>query len=156
MAKDGGKWGVGNRKADDLSSVGEMWRTPSSQEPGVKVDRLEGELGARMYDKETGRLAQYGITQQAKAWATPLARDWKGERSEPSTHHGYSLSLGHQAQVTSTAGGKPSTSTRRLNPRFVEWLMGLPPAWTDFAPLGIQLSRFKRLWRSYLSQGSWS
>jgi hypothetical protein len=27
------------------------------------------------------------------------------------------------------------TSRRRLNPRFVEWLMGFPIGWTDFAPL---------------------
>jgi hypothetical protein len=26
------------------------------------------------------------------------------------------------------------TSRRRLNPAFVDWLMSLPPGWTDYAP----------------------
>ena len=33
-------------------------------------------------------------------------------------------------------GGQPKGM--RLNPRFVEWLMGFPDAWTDFAPLAMQ------------------
>jgi hypothetical protein len=28
-----------------------------------------------------------------------------------------------------------SGAKKRLNPRFVEWLMGLPLGWTDFEPL---------------------
>jgi hypothetical protein len=46
------------------------WRSPAVQEPGVSVDRLEGAIGARMYDSETGRLAQCGLTQQVQ-WPTP-------------------------------------------------------------------------------------
>ena len=33
--------------------------------------------------------------------------------------------------TTSGVGPKSSPSTRRLNPRFVAWLMGLPVGWTD-------------------------
>ena len=55
------------------------WRTPANQESGIQVDRLEGEMGSRMYDKETGRLAQYGLNQQVQIarenWTTPLADD---------------------------------------------------------------------------------
>jgi DNA (cytosine-5)-methyltransferase 1 len=32
-------------------------------------------------------------------------------------------------------------SKRRLNPRFVEWLMGWPPGWTDFPPVGMESFR---------------
>lgn len=39
-----------------------------------------------------------------------------------------------------------------LNPLFVEWLMGWPPGWTDFAPLGTESSRWWRRMRSELSQ----
>jgi len=61
-----------------------LWRTPSVQEPGVKVDRLvtkEGEpakIGERAYDKHTGRLAQVGLTQQVQMKGlipTPTAMD---------------------------------------------------------------------------------
>jgi len=56
-------------------------------------------------------------------------------------------------QPTSTHGGKsPSGSTRRLNPDFVDWLMGLIPGWTDYAPLetASYLSRVRLLLRFYL------
>lgn len=58
-----------------------MWRTPSSQESGIKVGRLETrngeELGSncRHYDKGTGRLAQIGLNHQVQIFPTPLAND---------------------------------------------------------------------------------
>ena len=48
------------------------WRTPSVQEPGITVQRLQTkdggkpQLGQRLYDKETGRNCQYGLTQQVQ------------------------------------------------------------------------------------------
>ena len=41
-------------------------------------------------------------------------------------------------------------SRPRLNPLFVEMLMGLPPGWTDFGRLemGLYLSRLRRLFAS--------
>jgi hypothetical protein len=56
-----------------------LWRTPSAQEPGVKAERLtsrEPSGQARHYDKETGRLAQIGLSQQVQLRAmypTPSA-----------------------------------------------------------------------------------
>lgn len=43
-----------------------LWRTPQSQEPGIDACLLTGEPGMRMYHKDTGRLAQYGVTQQVQ------------------------------------------------------------------------------------------
>ena len=57
--------------AGELNEQARLWRTPSGQEPGILPERLEGGEGHRAYDKETGRLAQYGLTQQAKLWQTP-------------------------------------------------------------------------------------
>jgi hypothetical protein len=59
-----------------------LWRTPSAQEPGVRPERLtvaEGNTpGAecRHYDKQTGRLAQIGLSQQValrEKFPTPSA-----------------------------------------------------------------------------------
>jgi hypothetical protein len=54
---------------------------------------------------------------QMKAWATPQARDWK-EGSNPQPHGLQQIQLPQQ-----TGNGK-------LNPRWVETLMGLPVGWT--------------------------
>jgi len=139
----------GANLADDVT----LWRTPSAQEPGISADRLEGQQGSRMYDKETGRLAQYGITQQVAMWKTPdvpnggrtmSAEDVaangatdKGKRQvglENQVCHSF-----HPDQETPPHGSAslPSgpTSRRRLNPNFVDWLMSLPPGWTDYAPV---------------------
>jgi hypothetical protein len=55
------------RRTDENESG--LWRTPSAQQPGVKAERLTSrEPGgqARHYDKETGRLAQIGLSQQVQ------------------------------------------------------------------------------------------
>lgn len=57
-----------------------LWHTPSAKEPGVKANRLvckdgtPAKLGERAYDKDTGRLAQVGLSQQVQfnpLWPTP-------------------------------------------------------------------------------------
>ena len=63
-------------RESESSSLQVTWRTPQSQEPGISIERLKGKLdGARAYDKETGRLAQYGLTQQVQNWLTPKATE---------------------------------------------------------------------------------
>ena len=77
-----------------------------------------------------------------QAWPTPTARDHKGSL-DPNTRDRLSgtldekaerLTPGLQALTTSTPGAASSTSgptsRPRLNPAFVEWMMGLPSGWT--------------------------
>ncbi len=64
------KWAHHTCVSDGLSSV--SWRTPAANPSGISVERLEGDIGHRMYDKETGRLAQVGLDQQVR-WSTPRA-----------------------------------------------------------------------------------
>jgi hypothetical protein len=108
----------------------EMWRSPSSQEPGVSADRLVPIAGGvsggmnRHFDKHTGRMAQIGLEQQIKLrkmFTTPCSSD-TGHRTSKYQQGGTPLSM----QV----GGK-------LNPTWVEWLMGWPQNWTslDSIPL---------------------
>lgn len=62
--------------------------------------------GAAGYSTESGR--NQGVT------LTDAARLWAGRRG-----------------LTQSGPGSPNTSTLRLNPQFVEWLMGFPVAFTD-------------------------
>ena len=69
-----------------------LWRTPAAQEPGISVDRLRpidgGVLGGnnRHFDKHTGRMAQFGLTQQVelkkRLWATPRSGKTSSEKPE--------------------------------------------------------------------------
>ena len=59
------------------------------------------------------RKDELGLPRQAKSWQNP------DSRSIP------------QAPTTTPDGHTCSPSCRRLNPRFAEMLMGLPPGWTD-------------------------
>lgn len=69
-------------------------------------------------------------------WPAPTARDCYGRG--PSEADRNSSALNHVA--TGGAGGK-------LNPNWVEWLMGWPIGWTDSEPLG--KDRFREWWQSF-------
>jgi hypothetical protein len=99
-------------------------------------------------------------------YPTPAARDAKGANSkEHVTTNGTGAM--HMDQLpnfvehslpdfsrpdpkNTTTGEQSSTSTRRLNPRFVEWLMGWPIAWTDCDAPATAFIPYKLRWRSYL------
>jgi DNA (cytosine-5)-methyltransferase 1 len=89
-----------------------------------------------------------GLDQQARMFPTPAARDYrtpnktaysergggaKGEQLQNFVEHHLDL---NSPPVRPTLDGQKSSepsphSRRRLNPRFVEWLMGFPIGWTE-------------------------
>lgn len=85
---DGACWALTMFQPRTGVNGGGVWRSPSSQEPGIKPERLEpikgGELGGmnRHFDKETGRMAQIGLTQQVamRMWQTPNVVDSTGRQ----------------------------------------------------------------------------
>ena len=116
-----------NSKQKGLSNqVAIDWRTPSAQESGVSVDRLEGELGKRMYDKETSRNAQYGLQQQVN-WPTPNTPSG-GAKADGSAPQGMNGGKGHREKMK----GQFNPGAK-LNPSWVEQLMGLPVGWTQLS-----------------------
>jgi DNA (cytosine-5)-methyltransferase 1 len=100
-----------------------------------------------------GREGNPTLLGQVQLWATPQARDWRAETGEFRPDH--FPTLGRQVRQIETAGDPPSLSTPRLNPRFVEWLMGFPIGWTDFAASATEWSRWRQLMRSELSRLGW-
>ena len=58
---------------------------------------------------------------------TPRAAEWKGVGPIGSKSHLHRLSRGYLDATMQERSG----ATGRLNPRFVEWMMGFPPGWTE-------------------------
>lgn len=69
----------------------------------------------------------------SSSWPTPVARDWKGP--------------GMDCQLPTVIGGIP-------NPTWVEWILGLPIGWTDFAALETEsFLRWRRVHGSLFTKG---
>ena len=102
-----------------------QWPTPRAMTGGPESAERK---------KELGRTRSGGSDLQAEAqnWATPTARDHK-DGADPSEVVPTNGLLGRQAPRV-TGQMCPNTSGLRLNPRFVEWLMGFPDGWTVSAP----------------------
>lgn len=96
-----------------LAGAAGMWFTPTS---------AEGSSGP---GNHTTRGRASNLRTQIAGWPTPRAADDGG-----TTGFGLACS-GLPDGTTSTDGGQSSPSTRALNPRFAEMLMGWPVGWTD-------------------------
>lgn len=117
----------GSKRQVDLAAIAPLWQTPAT-------DSFRSRGGDRK--------DEMGLDQQARSlgWMTPNSRDWKSETgSENNTHDKtpnlsrqvYRLHPDQQTNDGPPSSGSAPTSRRRLNPRFVEWLMGFPPGWTE-------------------------
>ena len=99
------------------------------------------------------------LSVSAAQFPTPAARDYRspnllplskrgggrqGEQLPNFIAHCFLLDL-----MSSSDGPACSDTIARLNPLFVEWLMGLPHAWTDSEP---QVTASFRLWQDTHSQ----
>lgn len=63
-----------------------------------------------------------------RLWQTPRATD--GDKGGPNQTLKGLTATGHLLQMQ-MSGARSLPKDRTLNPRFVEWLMGWPIAWTD-------------------------
>lgn len=133
------------------AQVGQMWLTPHGM-AGVDASGKEGS-GGEFAGQATRWAQEWGETPTG-LWPTPNAEEATGymsgsnrdtwrptlsglaEGKAPVLHQGRPSSL--PDPQTETPGvpsspmphGSPQPSPRkRLNPKFVEWLMGLPPGW---------------------------
>jgi DNA (cytosine-5)-methyltransferase 1 len=82
-------------------------------------------------------MAQIGLSQQVKArqaWPTPCTRDYKGANAEEGLTRNDGKSRMDQLPNAVAHGNKPET-VGKLNPDWVEWLMGWPIGWTSIEPI---------------------
>jgi hypothetical protein len=129
----------------DLNEQAAWWTTPQAHDAAGGNPERVGRFGtkhggANLADDvtlwKTPDVPNGGRTMKPEDVAANGATD-KGKRQvglENQVRHSF-----HPAQETPTHGSEslPSgpTSRRRLNPNFVDWLMSLPPGWTDYAPV---------------------
>lgn len=143
---------------DSLTGATRQWTTPNVPSRGKESKESKERRGAGGVDLQTqagmwatpdsgnfcGTTNPYGegpLNVQSSNWPSPHCRDAdKWNNREPGHDRQVQLSGVAQqtfyrssppAPATSTHGGESSTSTRRLNPRFVEMLMGWPTGWTS-------------------------
>lgn len=158
------------------TTQGDFYKCPScslcfnSKVHPVRCPRCDDEMENLMIVPTIGPNAGQTFNFDTQQWPTPAGRDVKGandashlERSTGSKHldqlPNFVSHCFPPAPQTSTPGDKSSKSTPRLNPRFVEWLMGWPRDWSqcvtaraDCDYLGTVLSPYKRRMRSCLLQ----
>ena len=126
----------GQQRGMDLQTATTHWPTPTATERS-------------RVNPNTGQGA--GLSMESKNWATPQQRDHRSaegiaprwanpQRSRNLNDQVYSNSQpGPQAPQTETDGSEssesgqtsPQPSPKRLNPSFVEWIMGVPIGWTN-------------------------
>ena len=114
-----------------LTTVAMAWGTPTAQE----ISNWPTPDTTEAPNKNSGRKnGPKSLVEAATAgWGTPTSRDWKDGSSVQNVPENRllvreavnSLLIGSQTGAESLPSG-----TRRLNPTFVEWLMGIPWNWT--------------------------
>lgn len=160
----------------DLQAAAELWATPNLPSGGRTLSDEETlAKGATANGKR-----QVDLQNQARVWASPpLGRQVLRATGPTSTPRstlpslqswiverlsGKSLGLSDiasaaPAAIAALADGVLEMSPEellkrfgkgRLNPSFVEWLMGAPLGWTDYAPLGTESFRLWWLTHSVL------
>ena len=121
---------AGNRKGNDLSRTARLF---GRQAPRMMRDGGTSLTGGRI------------LRQQ---WPTPSAQ-------EASSAIGMRPSRKATNRKTEYLHRVVNTREKRLNPLFVEYLMGLPTGWTAFDSSATELSRSRRRWRSWSLRTVW-
>ena len=110
-----------------LPGQAENWATPTTQE--IAHHDMELTETGRRASKDGTSSHSVNLEDSARRWATPTARDYK-DGSNPSDKVPTNAQCGRQAPRTPMLGNKSMNNTSlRLNPKFVEWLMGWPEGW---------------------------
>jgi len=99
------------------ATVSLSWPTPTTQ------DHIE----RKSTQQTLGSMHSVGLGDAVRMWPTPTARDATGTDS-PSDRKRHTPCLPAEVHIHS---GTKSQQTGKLNPTWVEWLMGFPLGWTD-------------------------
>jgi len=121
--------------AYSLSQHARTWHTPTKtanqDSPSMEAKQKIGPNSDGLWPTPTTgdhatRYAQGGMPlgMAARMWPTPVASDWKRQQVANNRPNSISGAVWREE-------GRPG----RLNPTWVEWLMGFPEGWTDLEDL---------------------
>ena len=106
-----------------------LWTTPTSRD-------WKGTTITKNHPQGFNKSLANDVLKMSEKWPTPRASDYKGSTSAEAmgkaAARGFNPNL-PEATAASVGGGK-------LNPTWVEWLMGWPLGWTDLKPLEMDKS----------------
>jgi site-specific DNA-cytosine methylase len=124
-----------------------VWPTPRAQK--TSSENPERWIARR----QAGQVSTPPLAMAAFMWPTVTTQDAKNNAG-PSQFERNTKPLNVEATLHSSRLGQTETGTashKVLNPQFVEWLMGWPIGWTEFAPVGTAWCRWLPLMRGALS-----
>lgn len=147
-------WATPKALTGGPNSNREAWRERTGKTGGADLQEQIGHWQTPATDsfrsRGGDRKDEMGLDQDARSWnqwRTPThcsENSLRGSGQDPAIRaaQGHAINLQDQTLVwnslpaPATHDGPPSsesgqTSRRRLNPRFVEWLMGFPVSWTE-------------------------
>lgn len=123
----GGKVSRGGKRKGELLLAGQVKHYENWPTPVANDDNKSPEAHIAMKERMGGnRTAITSLNVKVKAessnWATPQTRDFRG--ADPARHR--------NPQRTKNLNDQACQKNGKLNPDWVEQLMGLPVGWTDF------------------------
>jgi hypothetical protein len=136
-----------------INGIGGAHERPSANTPSL--DRLSRSFLPLLQTSTRGAAcspsAPTSRPRSDETWSTPRAESTVTSRKNlrPFAEGGNTSKPSLQQQAT---GAILSAGKAKLNPAFVEWLMGLPPAWTGSGPAATAWSRWQQRMRSSLWQ----
>jgi hypothetical protein len=109
-----------------------MWPTPTSAlaDKGVRTEAGAIKEAMRNHGPDLAAMSVYAM------WPTPTSRDWKDGTPCPNVPVN-----GLLGRTVWPGSSEPTEKPGALNPAFVCWLMGYPPAWDACAPTATRSSR---------------
>lgn len=118
--------------------VSGLWPTPNVPNGGRSCSHVT-DWRSTSTAYHNGKKVQVGLEHAARHWPTPTSTSAKGW----SPNHNRANSddrLDYTIERSAFQNGQ-QTPPKRLNPAWVEWLMGWPPGFTDLKPLAMDKFR---------------
>jgi hypothetical protein len=150
---------------DSLMGTTKQWPTPYGVTGNHGPDWARPQAGnGGSVSRGGDRIDEPLLAGQANQWATPMGRDYRSpnaesyqDRSESTKGEQLVNQVEHHflpQDQRQTGDESRKCSTRRLNPTFVCWLMGVPWFWTRAEPINsaaAETAAFRSLLLSHLS-----